>query len=139
MDGLNCEVLGKDKPYVGREDEFQMAFARWLSYEPLCKDALWFHVPNGGKRKLSKVKGGKAPLEAAKLKRMGVMAGVCDLIFMEPRGVFNGLVMELKVKGGKVRDSQRDFLNRARDRGFMCVVVYSMNAAIDVVRWYFDL
>src|SRR5258708_7664463 len=47
-------------------------------------DVLWLHVPNGGRRN---------PREAARFKRMGVLAGASDLLLWH-RG--NSFALELK-------------------------------------------
>ena len=51
------------------------------------KDCFYFHCPNGGSR---------PPREAAAFKRMGVRAGVPDLILVHEGRVFG---LELKAKG----------------------------------------
>ena len=51
------------------EDDLQMQAARFLE-QALPSDAVWFHVPNGGKRNRR---------EAARFKAMGVKAGVLDI------------------------------------------------------------
>lgn len=74
-------------------------------------DALLFAVPNGGRR-------GKA--EASRLKDEGVVAGVSDLILLEPRGGFFGAVIEMKRSdGGRgLSPEQVRFFGRARRRGY---------------------
>ena len=88
-------ILGKEKPYQAGEDYFQKAVARfiWFKYPKL----IWFHTPNGGFRN------GK---EAAKFKDMGVRSGVSDLIFLESRMNYNGLIIELKTKKNEITKNQ---------------------------------
>lgn len=120
-------ILGKDKPYQGFEDDLQIAVVNmlWLRY----KKYIWYHVPNGGKRNAR---------EAAKFKRMGVMAGVSDIIFDEPRGGYHGLRIELKVKRGKTTDSQDTFLNKATEKGYLCAVSWNFDATKQLIEDYLN-
>jgi hypothetical protein len=68
-------------------------------------DVVWFHVPNGGSRH---------KIEAAKLKGMGTLAGVPDLIIIVD-GAVHGL--ELKAGHGRRSRAQRDVARRFADAG----------------------
>ena len=68
-------------------------------------DVLWLHVPNGGTRDIR---------EAARFKRMGVLAGASDLLFWH-RG--NSFALELKSPGGRLSEAQLEFLTRFNDAG----------------------
>jgi hypothetical protein len=72
-------------------------------------DVLWFHVPNGEIRDLR---------TAAKLKAMGVMPGVSDLLFFWlALDRINVLFLELKAPKKKPSDAQNhfgDFAKRIR-------------------------
>lgn len=118
-------ILGKDKPYQGREDDLQIALVDHLFYN--YQTHVWYHVPNGGKRNAR---------EAARFKRMGVVAGVSDLILDEPRGGYHGLRIELKAKKGKPTDSQIKFLNKSVDRGYLCAVCWSFDTATHLLKEY---
>lgn len=120
-------ILGKDKPYGGKEDDLQIAVINmlWLQF----KKYIWYHVPNGGKRNA---------IEAAKFKKMGVMAGVSDVILDEAKGGYHGLRIELKTKNGKLSESQMNFLNKATDKGYLCAVVYSFDAARELIENYLN-
>ena len=120
------EILGKDKPWIGKEDDFQKNCINFLRLQYRSK--LFFHVPNGGKRNRR---------EGVKFKAMGVLAGVSDVLILEPTDSYHGLIVELKVKGGRVEDSQKEFLENCEARGFKTVVAYSLDAFMDVVNWYF--
>lgn len=70
---------------------------------------LFFAIPNGGKR---------TPLEGARLKDEGVLAGVPDLFFPSLR-----LFIEMKRKdGGVVSKAQKDVMHRLEQAGYRCVV-----------------
>jgi hypothetical protein len=113
------------EPYEGKEDDLQQICARYLAYMP---EIFYCHVPNGGNRNAR---------EAAKFKRMGVRAGIPDLLIFNPSGPYNGLAIELKVKGGKVRPNQKEALERFKALGWLTVVVYSFDQFEDVIEDYF--
>ena len=68
-------------------------------------DVLWLHPANGGARDIR---------EAARFKRMGVLAGASDLLLWH-RG--NSFALELKRPGGRLSDAQLNFLARFNDAG----------------------
>ena len=68
-------------------------------------DVLWLHPANGGTRDIR---------EAARFKRMGVLAGASDLLLWH-RG--NSFALELKSPGGRLSDAQLGFLARFNDAG----------------------
>lgn len=88
---------------------------------------LLHHIPNGGRRNAK---------EAAKLKRMGVLAGVADLHLPVARGGYNGLYIEMKYEEGRLLESQKKFLKAAAAEGNYCVVCYSAADAIEVLDLY---
>lgn len=104
------------EPYEGKEDDLQVACMRWLQYAH--PDVLAFHVPNGGKRNAR---------EGAKFKRMGVKAGVPDVLLLTPKQGFNGFAIELKVKGGKLSANQKERLNDFKTCHWKTAVCYSFD------------
>lgn len=75
-------------------------------------DKVVYHVPNGGKR-------GK--YEAYKFKKMGVLSGVSDIVIAEPAKMYCGAYIELKKIGGRLSDTQREFLNSVKKNYFTAV------------------
>jgi hypothetical protein len=67
---------------------------------------LWWHTPNGELRNKA---------TAGRLKRMGVKPGVSDFLLLSPVGDLHAL--ELKAKGKRPTDAQRDFLRSVIDAG----------------------
>ena len=108
------------------EDTIQTALIEWVRYNPKIKNIV-FHVPNGGSRTAS---------EGAKLKRMGVLAGVSDIFIMRARHGFNGGFIELKTIGGKISPEQKSFLKSAEDEGYFTAVTWTLDEALEVVGWY---
>ena len=62
-------------------------------------EAVWFHVPNSPRNQI----------QGARLKRMGMLAGAPDLIFLHNGEAF---ALELKSAKGGLTDSQRYFRDR---------------------------
>lgn len=82
-------------PFQPTESAFQITVAGYLDAF-LSPPSVWFHIPNGGRR-------GK--IEAARLKKMGVKAGVPDIEIIAEGG--RSHFMELKrEKGGRLSDAQ---------------------------------
>lgn len=80
------------------EDQEQLALVNWLR----MKGIRFHHSPNGGHRHKA---------TAGRLKAQGVSAGFPDLIIFPNRGQ-SVLFIELKrVKGGRVSDEQRDWID----------------------------
>ena len=59
-----------------------------------------FAVPNGGRRDAT---------TAAKLKAEGVVAGVADLILLKSNRDYGALLIEMKTRKGRQRDSQKQW------------------------------
>lgn len=111
-----------------KEDELQIQVITYLQIQ--YKDKLFFHVPNGGSRN---------PREGAKLKRMGVLPGVCDVLILNPMGSWNGCAIELKIKPNKVTDSQVDFIGKLDKINWYTKVCYDFESAKNVIDIYFSL
>jgi hypothetical protein len=71
-------------------------------------------VPNGGFRTKS---------EAAKLKATGLLAGVSDLIVIQPNRI---IFVELKLEKGKQQKTQIEFERKVKALGFEYYVVRSL-------------
>lgn len=128
-------VYGKEKPDKVNEDSLQRFISKYIKVA--FPKVLFYHVPNGGSRvKVMNKNGEYSSPEAAKLKGMGVLAGVSDIIIEDSRHGFGGMRMELKVKGGRLQDSQIDYLRKAAATGKFICVCYNRDAASDIIRWY---
>jgi len=86
-----------------------------------------FHVPNGGQR--SKITG-------ARLKRIGVKAGIPDLHLPVARNGYTGLWIELKKPGGTTSKQQKDVMAKLRFYGHLTVVCWSADGAIKTITGY---
>lgn len=118
------------KPYEGKEDDLQATCAYYLNLHP---KAFFCHVPNGGNRN---------PREGAKFKRMGVRAGMPDLLIFNATAIndvyYRGLAIELKVKGGKLRENQVNALEELKRLGWYVAVCFSFDEFEAVVKYYFN-
>ncbi|WP_051949129.1 VRR-NUC domain-containing protein [Methylosinus sp. PW1] len=86
-------------------------------------ELIYFAVPNGGKRDWNTAK---------TLKDTGVMAGVLDIILIEPARRIPHF-MEVKTKRGSLSDDQEDFIARLQHNGLPFAVVRSRDEAQDVL------
>lgn len=113
----------------GIEDEHQEAIFQWCAVRqgmyPELK--LLYHVPNEGKRD---------KLYAMALKRRGVKAGVPDMCLPVARCGYHGLYIELKVGKNKTTNNQKDWIERLNEQGYLAVVCYGWEAAVDTLDKY---
>jgi hypothetical protein len=111
------------------EDALQRAVVTWFDLQYPEFGPLLFAVPNGGKRtQKTNPKTGKTwSPEATRLKQTGTRSGVADLVLLVPRPHI--LLLELKVKGGKLSDAQKAWLAAAAGLGHATAVAYDFNAA----------
>lgn len=114
------EVLGK-KPKKSDEDRLQMSLVDYLRWAGR-KDVLFWHTPNGGAR---------SKATAGKLKGMGVLPGVPDLIFLFPDATI--ACLELKIPGGTVSPAQTAFIEHCERIGVMAAVAYGFDQAVEVL------
>ena len=109
------------------EQELQIQVVRHLR-AVLLPPAMFFHVPNGGKRTV---------VEAAKFKQMGVVSGVPDLIitWIGPNGPIM-LAIELKAGKGKLTDNQADVCDKLRGCGWFVVEARSVDDVCEALNRY---
>lgn len=112
------------------EDTMQAQVIAWanLQAKKYPELARLFHVPNGGRHLL----------EAVKLKRQGVRAGVPDLFLPAPRFGRNGLWIEMKTANGKLSAPQKDWGEFLRAAGYRVEVCRSFDQAREVLLDYLD-
>lgn len=114
------------------EEGEQIALFEWLhwmsgTYPELD---LLFHIPNGGKRN---------KLEAYRLKREGVRAGVPDLFLPVARGGYHGLFIELKAGKGVPTNLQKEWLRRLEVQGYRALIAVGWEEAAKVIMEYLKL
>ena len=121
----------KLKKLTPTEDQEQITVFNWIAYSKAKYPelAFCFHVPNGGSRNV---------IEAAKLKRMGVLAGVPDIHLPVPSKGFNALYIELKTATGRVTKEQAKFGEFITNQGGLWVVCRGAQAAIKQIKDYLE-
>lgn len=114
------------------EDTEQIAVIQWAKWNTSRYPELkWLHhVPNGGSRNR---------IEAAKLKQMGVKAGVADLCMPYPKGVYCGLYIEMKFGNNRQQETQKEFLADMAAAGHFVATCYSAEEAVSIIEEYLNL
>jgi hypothetical protein len=118
----------KVKAWEPSELQLQISLIEHLGYR--CRsDVVYFHVPNGEERDKR---------VAAKLKAMGVLPGVADLVFVwsDGDGRVQNLYLELKVPGRTPSLDQLDFRDRIVAAGAHHAFAYSIDEALGIVDGY---
>jgi len=80
------------------EADLQRTIVGWLAGEEWLGRLRYFHVPNGGKRGV---------VTAMNMKRIGVRAGVPDLVILSSDG--RAMFCELKGPKGSMNGAQKDW------------------------------
>lgn len=115
---------------IASESDEQALVLAWaeLQDRKYSELKLLFAVPNGGSRN---------KIEAVRLKREGVKAGVPDMILPVARGGYHSLAIELKrTLGGRVSEEQKAWLEALNAQGWYTVVCNGAMAAVDVIQRY---
>lgn len=111
------------------EDDVQIAVLEWSKYNPVLRDHL---ISIANQRQTNVIHG-------AKLKRMGVRAGVSDLFLPYPIDKYHGLWIELKVgekKLSKAKKEQVEWLNKMRKAGYAAFITFGFEETIYLLDCY---
>ena len=114
-----------------QESDHQQALFVWakLMQAQYPEVKLLHAIGNGGKRNL---------IEAARMKREGVKAGVSDIMLPVARNGFHGLYIELKVGKGKASDNQKWWIAETTKQGYYSTVCYGWVEASEVIKRYLE-
>jgi hypothetical protein len=107
-------------PKQTSEETEQIHFVNWVHREHPDSFPWLHHSPNGGYRNKS---------TGAKMKLMGTKRGFPDLVLYEPIGPFNGLVIEMKKRGGTVHEDQVLWLEHFEQTGYKTAVCWTLEQA----------
>jgi len=100
------------------ESQHQSDFVKWMGYHH--PNIMLYHIPNGEYR---------SPQVGAKLKRMGVKAGVFDMYVMDWH-----LYIEFKKSHKeKLSEAQKKFKISAENTGHRTMIAYNFKDAIDKI------
>lgn len=80
-----------------------------------------------------------SPQYGAILKRLGTQAGVSDLFFPRGNAIYKGMWLELKTKTGKPSPLQLRFLDDMRSEGYLGVIAYGSQEAINWIVDFYNL
>jgi len=109
------------------EDQEQTILATWLTK----KGIKFFAIPNGGYRN---------PMEAVKLRRMGVQSGVPDLCIPYAQEPYHGLYIELKRVGPHhVSDAQKYWIDFLQAQGYCAKICIGFDEARIVIEDYLKM
>lgn len=72
-------------------------------------------------------------------KSEGMKKGVSDLMLLVPRGIYHGLIIEMKYGKNKTTQSQGDWLDFFSSQGFCTCVCYGCDEAILATKDYYRL
>ena len=110
------------------EHDEQSAFVSRVLWEfgndPTFLRPLFFAVPNGS------VLGGNRWALAAKLKQEGLTPGVADILYLQPRGQYNCLAIEMKSAKGQPTPEQMEFIKTVHAAGGYSCICHSADEAI---------
>ena len=114
------------------ESNEQQALFQWakLAQAKHPELSLLHAIGNGGKRNL---------IEAARMKREGVLAGVSDVFLPVARNGFHGLYIELKVGKNKASGNQEWWIEQTTKQGYMATVCYGWVEAKEVIEKYLGM
>lgn len=115
----------KPRPTRHEEDRIQRAVANHLRHRA-APGVVWFHVPNGAQLGGKKNREG-FPIQAARLKGLGVRPGVSDIIAIHDGKIF---ALELKAPKGVTSEAQLKFIADVNAAGGYTCVAVGLHAAI---------
>jgi hypothetical protein len=122
--------------------------SEYLEHKQVCQyilfqhpDAIFFSDLSGIKMSIGL---------AVKIKSLKSSRAIPDLFIAEPRGIYNGLFIEMKKTGEKIfkKDlitpvndhvaEQMQMLQRLREKGYYAKFAIGFNDAIDIINYYFS-
>ena len=111
------------------ESTEQQALFQWAAIASAQKPELrLLHaIPNSGKRHI---------VTAVRMKAEGQKAGVSDIFLPVARHGYHGMYIELKVKGGKLSDKQKEWLRLTAEQGYKSIVCVGWIEAKEAIEKY---
>lgn len=115
------------------EAEVQTSICQVLPfiYEQYPGLDLIFHIPNQ--------RGSRSAQDNARLKRMGVKAGIPDFFLPVRKGKYHGLFIEIKSQKGKLSDTQKEVISKINEQGYAVQVVKSVDDFLSMIDEYYKL
>lgn len=113
--------------YLSKEDKLQESVMKYIALQ--YPHAFAVHIPNEGRR---------TRFEQYKIKTLGVVSGMPDVMIFNPNAIFSGLAIELKVGYNKPTENQKKFLRRLENGGWDCHWVNTFDKAKEIIDKYFE-
>lgn len=134
LDVLSGKVTEPPKPRQRKhqnEAAIQKNLFEWahLSSGKYLELKLMFHIANGGRRDI---------IEAAHLKQQGVKAGVPDLCLPVSAGKYHGLFLELKAEGGRLQETQKQWIAELNKQNYKAMVCFGLDEARAAIEDYLN-
>jgi len=113
------------------ESQEQQALFQWAAIaERQHPELRLLHaIPNSGKRHI---------VTAVRMKAEGQKAGVSDIFLPVARKGFHGLYIELKVKGGRLTEKQKEWIQLTILQGYMSIVCVGWEDAKMEIEGYLE-
>lgn len=130
--GCYCRTLNSEKKEKKHREEAKIQeefFSKVKLFFPDIPDRLLFAVPNGGSRN---------KMEAANLKRQGVVSGVADVLLLIPASGYGNLNIEFKTHTGRLSPQQMEFRIQTEKAGNKYVICRSATDAIMAISEYLN-
>jgi hypothetical protein len=109
---------------VNSEDQLQEAIISvWRNHTPRDEWFRLFHPANGGQRNA---------IEAAKFKRMGVVAGIADLVCLLPDSKVGFIELKFGKNGTSIH--QDDFARFCKNSGYPYALCRTVEEALDTLK-----
>lgn len=108
------------------EEAIQKAVIQWVKYHPVLK-RLVIHIPNEGKR---------TPRFGKKLKDLGMLPGVWDILIPMARHGYHGAWIEIKSKNGILSPEQVQFKDDMQQQNYFTAVCHSVDEGIKTIEDY---
>lgn len=100
------------------------------NYIAIKYSGVFFNGSAGGMRTFYSV--------AKKMKATGYKAGFPDIFIYEPRGIYHGLAIELKVKGNYASKKQKEVLQKLNNKGYRAEVCTGFDEATQLIDEYLN-
>lgn len=114
------------------EHDNQVAVIKWCKVHEAEYPRLGMIFAVGNARKCT-------PRQGAWLKAEGVKSGVSDLYLSSPNEKHHGMYIEMKSQGGKLTESQIDWLCKADKYGYYTATCYSWITAVNAIVDYLGM
>jgi len=77
-------------------------------------------------------------IQGARMRREGILAGVSDIMLPVSRKGQHGLYIELKIKGGRLSDSQKWWQCKTTEQGYLAKVAFGWIEAKGIIEGYLN-